>query len=99
MIPKDITRAHIEEAIRLIIRDGVPPRRRSRGYCLVTKGGHLPPKYTIAVAYQVATGRLLKVRFWGGREANEFLRRRGSTVETCRCGGSVRDWPARGKGG
>ena len=93
MIPKDITRAYIEEAIRLIIRDGVPPRRRSRGYCLVTKGGHLPPKYTIAVAYQVATGRPLKDRFWGGREANEFLRHRGFTVIACLCGGSVRDGP------
>ena len=99
MIPKAITSAHIQEAVRLIIRDGVPPRRRSRGYCLVTKGEHLPPKYTIALAYQVATGRLLKVRFWGGRESNEFLRLRGFTVKKCPCGGSVRDWPTRRKGG
>ena len=93
-IPRRIARAHIEEAIRLIIRDGVPPRRRGRDYCLATKGEHLPPKYTIAVAHQVATGELLSPdRFSGGEESNEFLRRRGFAVAECDCGGTVRDVP------
>ena len=92
MIPNHITGASIEEAIRLIIRDGVPPGRRSRGYCLATKGQHLPPKYTIALAHQVATGELLPSdRFSGGRESNEFLRRWGFAVIECDCCGSVRD--------
>ena len=94
MIPKRITNAHIEEAIRFIIRDGMPPGRRSRGYCLATKGEHFPPKYTIALAYQVATGELLPSdRFSGGPESNEFLRRRGFAVIECDCRGSVRDGP------
>ena len=94
MIPKHITTAHIEEAIRLIIRDGVPPRRRSRGYCLGSNGEHLPPKYTIALAHEVATGALLPWdQFNGGRESNEFLRRRGFAVNECECHGSVRDPP------
>ena len=94
MIPKRITNAHIEEAIRLIIRDGMPPGRRSRGYCLATKGEHFPPKYTIALASQVATGELLPSdRFSGGPESNEFLRRRGFAVIECDCRGSVRDGP------
>lgn len=59
MIPKHIIGARIEEAIRLIIRDGMPPGRRSRRYCLATKSEHLPPKYAIALAHQVATGELL----------------------------------------
>ncbi len=94
MIPKHITGAHVEEAIRLIIRDGMPPGRRSRGYCLATKGEHLPPKYTIALAHQVAAGELLPSdRFSGGRESNEFLRRRGFAVIECDCWGSVGDGP------
>ena len=91
MIPRRITRAQIEEAIRLILRDGVPLRRTGRAYCLATKGEHLPPKYTIAVANQVTTGELLSPdRFSGGPESNEFLRRRGFAVTECNCGGSVR---------
>lgn len=93
MIPEHITGADIEEAIRRIIRDGIPPRRRSRRYCLVTtKGEHLPPKYTIALGYQVATGELLRCRFWGGSEANTFLENRGFDVQRCDCqGSSIRD--------
>ena len=49
MIPSDIINEHIAEAIRRIERDGIPPRRRGRDYCLVTNGNHLPPKYTIAL--------------------------------------------------
>ena len=92
MIPRRITRAHIEEAIRLIIRDGVPRQRRGRSYCLTTKGEHLPPKYTISLAHQVATGELLSAgRFSGGLESNEFLRSRGFAVTKCDCGGSIRN--------
>ena len=38
VIPTLITKSHIAKTIRCINRDGVPSRRRSRGYCLVTKG-------------------------------------------------------------
>ena len=92
MIPESITRAHVEEAIRRIRRDGIPSVRRSRGYCLVTQGKHLPPKYTIALAHQVATGEMLRSnRFSGGSESNGFLRHRGFAVAECDCRGTVRD--------
>ena len=92
MIPTLITRSHIAEAIRCINRDGVPSRRRSRGYCLVTNGEHLPPKYTIALAHQIVTGEFLRSdQFSGGEESNDFLRRRGFNVVECNCGGSVHD--------
>ena len=92
MIPGHITTAHIEEAIRRSLRDDVPPGRRSRGYCLVTDGDHLPPKYTIALAHQVATGEFLDSnRFSGGPESNEFLRGRGYTIAECDCRGTVGD--------
>ena len=61
---------------------------------MATKGEHLPPKYTIALAHQVATGELLPSdRFSGGSESNEFLRRQGFAVIECDCCGSVRDGP------
>ena len=90
MIPECITRAHIAEAIQRIIRDGFPPQRRGRGYCLVADGKHLPPKYTISLAHQVALGKWLHPdQFSGGQESNGFLRRRGFKVAGCACGGSV----------
>ena len=92
MIPGLTTRSHIAEAIRCIYRDGVPSQRRSRGYCLVTNGKHLPPKYTIALGHQVATGEFLcSDQFSGGEESNDFLRRLGFNVVECNCGGSVHD--------
>ena len=90
MIPEYITRAHIAEAVQRVIRDGVPPRRKGRGYCLVAYGSHLPPKYTISLAHQVAMDEWLHPdQFSGGQESNEFLRRRGFNVAECACGGSV----------
>ena len=90
MIPALITDADIVEAIRRIGRDGVPPSRKSRGYCLVAGGRHLPPKYVVAVAHEVATGELLSPsQFSGGPESNDFLRRRGFSVRECGCGGGA----------
>ena len=90
MIPAYITETHIAEAIRRIVHDGVPPRRRGRGYCLATNSVHLPPKYTISLAHQVAMGESLDPdRFSGGRESNGFLRRHGFEVVQCDCGGTV----------
>ena len=106
MIPECITRAHMAEAIQRLIRDGVPPHRRGRGYCLVADGHHLPPKYTISLAHQVAVGAWLPPdQFSGGQESNGFLRRRGFRVAECACGDSVLNDavapepvpPARGK--
>ncbi len=90
MIPCVITKLHIAEAIRRIKCNGIPPRRRSRDYCLVTNRGHFPPKYTIALAHEIATGEFLSSdRFNGGAESNDFLGRRGFVVVECDCGGSL----------
>ena len=90
MIPAHVTKSDIVKAVRRIERDGVPPPRKARGYCLVTNGRHFPPKYTIALAHDIATGELLgSDRFNGGAESNDFLRRRGLVVVECGCGGSV----------
>ena len=92
MIPARISRTHIAEAIGRIHRDGIPSRRRSRGYCLVTEGGHLPPKYAIALAHEAATGEFLSSdRFNGGAESNDFLEGLGFPVVECSCGGTIYD--------
>ena len=92
MIPNFITRAAIVQAMRRIDLDGIPPARKSRGHCLAAYGRHFPPKYTIALAHEAATGkRLHPDLFSAGPESNNFLRRRGFDVEECNCGGTLRD--------
>ena len=87
MIPAEIKRAHILEALQRISREGVPPRRISRGYCLVKAGHHYPPKYTIALAHEIATGQFLSSNvFSGGSESNGFLKAHGFDVVECNCG-------------
>ena len=87
-IPQIITEVHIAEAIRRISCEGIPRQRRSRGYCLLADGKHLPPKYTIALAHEIATGKFLDSdQFSGGVESNLFLRSRNFHVIVCDCGG------------
>ena len=91
MIPEDLTRADVRDAIRRILCDGVPPQRMSRRHCLVAEGVHLPPKYVISRAHEVATGEPLPWnRFHGGRMSNTFVERRGFAVIPCGCGGAGR---------
>ena len=90
MIPELVSSSHVVQAIRCIHNDGIPSRRKSRGYCLVTDRGHLPPKYTIALAHRLATGEFLSSNlFSGGVESNNFLERLGFRVDECTCGGIV----------
>ena len=74
MIARQIPSSHIGRAIRRIHRDSAAPRRKSRGYCPVSEHRHLPPKYTIALAHQAATGESLSSnRFSEGAESNDSL--------------------------
>ena len=89
MIPEIISKTSIESALKKILRDGVPPKRRSHDYCLVAHDRHFPPKYAISLAHEVATGEALCPKlFSGGHESEEFLHRRGFKVEGCTCGGT-----------
>ena len=91
MIPLFITKIHILEAMRRIIQEGVPTRKKGKHYCVVKDGLHFPPKYTIALAHQVAAGRCLSSNdFAGGPEANNFLKNRGFHIVRCDCGGTDR---------
>lgn len=96
MIPQDITIEHIRGAIRRVRREGVPGRRRSRGYCLIDHDCHFPPKYIISLAYEIVSGRTLRSdEFVGGQQSNDFLRSRGFCVSECDCHGILRETEAR----
>jgi|GEM_PF-6727671 len=83
MIPDNITREHILEALRWLDKetpDGARPGRQSTKYDLVYEGKRYAPKEAIAIANRFANGRDLNSGFSGGNETNKFLRDRGFQV-------------------
>ena len=81
MIPKNITKEHIESAIKKIKEIGVSQRRDSSRYNLMYKDISYPPKLVISVANTYANGTELDSNdFSGGEETNSFLRKRGFVV-------------------
>jgi hypothetical protein len=52
----DIQRQHVELAERELRRDGIPPRRCSRGRIVVVDSHTYPPKYLMSVARRYAHG-------------------------------------------
>lgn len=93
MIPDDITREHVLEAMVRIDRQGVAPGRSGRTFRVLHRGRSYPPKLLISLAHDIAAGRPLPSSlFSGGVESNSFLQRLGFTVQTL--GGSmVREVP------
>lgn len=85
MIPQNITRKHILQALSEIDRQGVPAGRSAKKYGLEHDGRLYPPKLVISLAALHAQGaELIPSTFSGGQESNEFLRRRGfRIVKTC----------------
>lgn len=76
-IPDLISFDHIRRAADEIRKSGVPKRRGSRDYDAIIDGHRFPPKYLISVACRIATGHALRPKvFNGGKETNEFLRKR-----------------------
>lgn len=81
MIPKNISKADILQAIEEAEISGIPERRQSRKYLLEYKGKYYPPKYIVSLANKYANGReLSSEEFEGGNETNQFLRARGFSV-------------------
>jgi hypothetical protein len=81
MIPINITREYIVQAINEIKKNGMPNGRESRKYVLEYERLYYPPKYTIALANKYANGEILSSQlFNGGYETNSFLRTRGFTI-------------------
>ena len=81
MIPSNITREHVIQALKQIDRDGMPPERQATKYSLLYEGKRYAPKYVISVANRFANGRMLDHKdFSGGYETNDFLIARGFQV-------------------
>lgn len=81
MIPANITREHILQAITDIIRNGVPPGRAATKFALEYEGRLYPPKLVISLANRHANGSELDPStFSGGQETNQFLRHRGFQI-------------------
>ena len=84
MIPSNITREHVIDAIREIDRDGIPPRRESRDFQLVFGGRGYPPKYVVSLASRFVNRTELDFSEFITHEANRFLQRRGFEVVKAR---------------
>jgi len=81
MIPKNITKSNVLQAISKIDREGVPDRRQSTKYLLYYRGCDYPPKYVVALANEYANGELLDSElFGGGIETNGFLEGMGFEI-------------------
>ena len=81
-IPK-ITEQNIQDAIKYIDEHGVPNRNKSTVYELVSSDGKkYPPKYVIAVAAYLATGREIRTDDFNAVEAKSFFSTRGYTIES-----------------
>lgn len=77
-----IERQHVDRALRLIQRGGIPTARLSRKWVLVANGREYPPKYVLAIAAGLATGRELSPdEHSGGEETNRVLRRLGYQIQ------------------
>jgi AAA domain (dynein-related subfamily) len=81
MIPKNIEREDVIQAIEEIARSGVPYHRASVRYNVIYDDKPYPPKYVISLANRYANGSELEPsEFNGGVETNDFLRALGFTI-------------------
>ncbi len=81
-IPK-ISEQNILDALKYIDEHGVPPKNKSTVYELVSnEGKKYPPKYVVAVAAKIATGRDIRTDDYNAVEAKNFFETRGYTIES-----------------
>ena len=78
-----ITDEHIKQALSYIDENGIPVQNRSTKYELVMDNGkRYPPKYVIAVAARLATGKEIKSDDYNAVEAKGYFETRGYMIET-----------------
>lgn len=81
-IPK-LSEQNILDALKYIDEHGVPKKNKSTIYELVLNDGRkYPPKYVIAVAANIATGREIKTDSFNAIEAKNYFETRGFTIES-----------------
>ena len=72
-IPKDLDCSRIPEALEKIEREGPPPRRTSRGHCLVHGGKHFSPKLVVGYTHLSQFGEELESARFITTEAINWL--------------------------
>lgn len=73
----------VQKAIQYIDENGVPEQNRSTKYELIMKDGKkYPPKYVIAVAAKLATGREVQFDDFNAVEAKGYFETRGYMIDT-----------------
>ncbi len=78
MIPENISKEHVLQAIQDIDLNGVKdPLAKSRKYDLVFNNKSYPPKYTIALANQFANGEYLNHDGFNTYQAQDYLKNLG----------------------
>ena len=84
-IPKEISKEHVENALKYIDENDVPKGNESHRYDLVIqKNGEekkYPPKYVIAVARHFATGETISTEGFNAIEAKNRLLNLGFTIK------------------
>lgn len=84
MIPNNIDRQAVLEAIQYIDIHGIPKNRLSRTYNVKYNDHLYPPKYLISIANKLINSKELEpFLFGGGAETNNFLRKLGFEVVPC----------------
>lgn len=87
-----LSKAEIENALKLVTPGSVPPNHRSDKYCLVVDGKHYPSKYVVRLAYS-QRGKSPKGIFRGGKPVLRQLQPLG--YEIAKVGGHLpecQDW-------
>jgi 5-methylcytosine-specific restriction protein A len=81
MVPHNITRESILQAIAEVDREAVPEDRHSTRFSVQHEGFLYPPKYLVSVAHRLLTGQEWPPeRFTGGEETNAPLRAMGFEI-------------------
>lgn len=96
MIPKNITKDHILQALAEIDRVNVPPGRSSTKYLIEHEGKIYPPKYVISLANKFANGEVHSPQlFNGGAESNKFSTNRGFKIIEKETGSTLNIKPSK----
>jgi 5-methylcytosine-specific restriction protein B len=81
MIPENIKREHIIQAIEEVETSEIPPERNSEKYDLEYNKKTYPAKYIVSIANKYANNNeLLYSTFGGGKETNSFLKSLGFSI-------------------
>jgi len=81
MIPGNILKKHILDAVDIINKEGIPKKRKSKKFDLVIDIKHYPPKYVISKANEIVNREPLNTELYsGGEESNNFLLRLGFKI-------------------